>query len=49
MDDTYIRIETIPGFEDNDPYFRFIEEDSIPLYNLLSEDTLDTGFQCVVQ
>jgi len=49
VDDTFIRIETIPGFEDNDPYFRFIEEDSLPLYNLLSPDTLDTGFQCVVQ
>ena len=45
----FVRIETIPGFENNDPYFRFIEEDSIPLYNLLSDDTLDTGFQCVVQ
>lgn len=49
VDDTFIRIETIPGFESNDPFFRFIEEDSIPLYSLLSETNLDTGFECVVQ
>jgi hypothetical protein len=48
-DDRFIRMESGLELMDSDPYFNFNDESNKPVYSLISEDTLDTGFQCIVQ